>query len=61
MTTVASHNIFFDPGPTENVIGTVNFDSDVLAILTSTTRLADTDFLTTPTQRRARRATMCEC
>ncbi len=44
-TTVASHYIFFDPGPTQHVIGTVNFDSDVLAIITSTTHLAASDFL----------------
>jgi hypothetical protein len=44
-TTVASHYIFFDPGPSENIIGTVNFDAPVLAILTSTTNLADSDFL----------------
>ena len=44
-TAVASHYIFFDPGPTERVIGTVNFDSDVLAIITSTTNLANSDFL----------------
>src|SRR3954452_13786392 len=28
-TTVASHYIFFDPGPTLHMIGTVNFDSTV--------------------------------
>ncbi len=44
-TTVASHYIFFDPGPTQHVIGTVNFDSDVLAVITSTTHLAASDFL----------------
>ena len=44
-TTVASHYIFFDPGPTENVVGTVNFDSDVLGIMTSTGTLAASDFL----------------
>jgi hypothetical protein len=44
-TTVASHYIFFDPGPTERVIGTVNFDSDVLAIITSTANLSASDFL----------------
>lgn len=44
-TTVASHYIFFDPGPSQHVIGTVNFDSDVLAIITSTTHLAASDFL----------------
>jgi len=44
-TTVASHYIFFDPGPAQEVIGTVNFDSDVLAIITSTSNLAASDFL----------------
>jgi len=44
-TTLASHYIFFDPGPGLEVIGTVDFDSDVLAIVTSTTTLADSDFL----------------
>jgi hypothetical protein len=44
-TTVASHYIFFDPGPSQHAIGTVNFDSDVLAIITSTTNLAASDFL----------------
>jgi PEP-CTERM motif len=44
-TTVASHYVFFDPGPTQNIVGTVNFDSDVLAIITSTARLAASDFL----------------
>jgi len=44
-TVVASHYIFFDPGPAEQVIGTVNFDSDVLAIITSTGNLAASDFL----------------
>ncbi len=43
--TVASHYIFFDPGPTEQVIGTVNFDSDVLGIITTTDDLAASDFL----------------
>ncbi len=43
--TVASHYIFFDPGPTEHVIGTVNFDSDVIAIITGTANLAASDFL----------------
>ena len=42
---VASHYIFFDPGPGERMIGTVDFDSDVLAILTSTRNLASADFL----------------
>lgn len=44
-TIVASHYIFFDPGPTLEVIGTVNFDAAVLGILTNTTDLAATDFL----------------
>jgi len=44
-TVVASHYIFFDPGPTQHVIGTVNFDSQVIGILTSTGTLAATDFL----------------
>jgi hypothetical protein len=44
-TIVASHYIFFDPGPTQHVIGTVDFDSDVLAIITSTGTLAASDFL----------------
>ena len=44
-TTVASHYIFFDPGPNQSIIGTVDFDSTVLAIMTSTTTLAASDFL----------------
>jgi hypothetical protein len=44
-TTVASHYIFFDPGPSQHIIGTVNFDSDVLGITTSTATLAASDFL----------------
>jgi PEP-CTERM motif-containing protein len=43
--TVASHYIFFDPGPSQHMIGTVDFDSDVLAIVTSTNSLAASDFL----------------
>jgi len=44
-TTVASHYVFFDPGPAQSMIGTVNFDSDVLAIITSTGLLLASDFL----------------
>ena len=44
-TTVASHYVFFDPDPNRTLIGTVDFDSTVLAILTSTTTLAASDFL----------------
>jgi hypothetical protein len=44
-TTVASHYVFFDPGPTQTMVGRVTFDAPVLAILTSTDRLAASDFL----------------
>lgn len=44
-TTVASHYIFFDPGPAQSIDGTVDFDSDVLAIVTSTSLLFASDFL----------------
>jgi len=44
-TTVASHYVFFDPGPAQSMIGIVNFDSDVLAIITSTGNLLASDFL----------------
>ena len=44
-TTVASHYVFFDPGPTTSIDGTVDFDSEVLAIMTSTGKLAASDFL----------------
>src|SRR5262245_34047009 len=44
-TIVASHYVFFDPGPTQTMIGTVNFDSDILGIMTSTGNLAASDFL----------------
>jgi hypothetical protein len=43
--TVASHYVFFGPGPTQNIIGTVNFDSDIVAIITSTGNLSACDFL----------------
>jgi hypothetical protein len=43
--TVASHYVFFDPGPVLSIRGTVDFDSDVLAIITSTGNLAASDFL----------------
>jgi PEP-CTERM motif len=43
--TVASHYVFFDPGPSQHMIGTVNFDADVLAIFTSTATLSASDFL----------------
>lgn len=44
-TVVASHYVFFDPAPTLHMIGTVDFDSDVLGIITSTASLAASDFL----------------
>jgi hypothetical protein len=44
-TTVASHYVFFDPAPTQHMIGTVTFDAPVLAIITSTHNLAASDFL----------------
>jgi hypothetical protein len=42
---VASHYVFFDPGPSQHLIGTVDFDADVLGIITGTTDLAASDFL----------------
>ena len=44
-TTVASHYVFFDPGPVQTMIGTVDFDADILAIITSTDLLLASDFL----------------
>jgi hypothetical protein len=44
-TVVASHYVFFDPGPAEDILGTVDFDSRVVAIITSTGNLAASDFL----------------
>lgn len=44
-TTVASHYIFFDPGPSQHMVGTVDFDSDILGIITTTTDLSASDFL----------------
>src|SRR5436190_295903 len=43
-TIVASHYIFFDP-VNGHVVGTVNFDSDILGILTTTPHLAASDYL----------------
>jgi hypothetical protein len=43
--TIASHYVFFDPGPTLHVIGTVDFDADILGIITTTNDLAASDFL----------------
>jgi hypothetical protein len=44
-TVVASHYVFFDPGPSQQILGTVDFDSRVVAIITSTDNLAASDFL----------------
>jgi hypothetical protein len=44
-TEVASHYVFFDPAPSTRLIGYVEFDAPVLAILTSTGNLAASDFL----------------
>jgi hypothetical protein len=44
-TVISSYYVFFDPGPTEEVIGTVDFDSTVLGIITGTSELAGSDFL----------------
>src|SRR5450432_235292 len=44
-TLVSSHYVFFDPGPSQHLIGTVDFDADVLGIITGTTDLAASDFL----------------
>lgn len=43
-TLVASHYIFFDP-QSNDITGLVNFDAEVLAIITSTGLLAASDFL----------------
>jgi len=42
---VASHYVFFDPGPGTEIFGVVDFDSRVLAIITGTDTLAASDFL----------------
>lgn len=44
-TEVASHYVFFDPGPTQSIIGTVDFDADILAIITARGTLSASDFL----------------
>ena len=42
---VASHYIFFDPAPSTTITGSVDFDSDVIGIITSTGLLSASDFL----------------
>jgi hypothetical protein len=42
---VASHYLFFDPGPSTNLLATAKFDADILAIMWSRNTLDDSDFL----------------
>jgi hypothetical protein len=44
-TTVASHYIFFDPRATTSQIGSVTFDADILAVISSTGNLLASDYL----------------
>lgn len=44
-TVVASHYVFFDPGPSTSQTGYVDFDADILAVVTSTSNLAASDYL----------------
>ena len=44
-TTVASHYVFFDPGPGTSIEGWVEFDSDIIAVIVSTGNLAASDYL----------------
>ena len=44
-TTVDSHYVFLDPGRYASIVGTVDFDSDILAIITHTGHLLASDFL----------------
>lgn len=44
-TTVASHYIFFDPGPSTTIEGYVDFDAEILGIMIDTNTLAATDYL----------------
>jgi hypothetical protein len=47
-TAISSHYVFFDPATNEDIAGGVAFDTNVLAIITSTTNLANSDFLAAP-------------
>jgi hypothetical protein len=40
--------VFFDPATNESIAGIVVFDTNVLAVIASTTNLANSDFLATP-------------
>ena len=44
-TVVASHYVFFDPKGVTSQKGTVSFDSNILAVISSTGKLAASDFL----------------
>jgi hypothetical protein len=43
--TVASHYVFFDPTTTGHMIGTVDFDADIVALIYVTANLTASDFL----------------
>jgi hypothetical protein len=47
-TAISSHYVFFDPPTNSDIAGGVAFDTNVLAIITSTTNLASSDFLALP-------------
>ena len=42
---VASHYVFFDPGPTQRLVGWVDFDAPILGVATSRARLDASDGL----------------
>jgi len=44
-TTVASHYVYFDPDPSQDIQGCVNFDSPIVATIFLTNQLASSDFL----------------
>ena len=44
-TTVASHYVYYDPGPTNTIQGCVNFDSNVVGVIFLTNTLFASDFL----------------
>jgi hypothetical protein len=43
--TVASHYVFFDPGPVTSIEGYVDFDADIFGVATSRGTLSASDFL----------------
>ncbi|MDA0280369.1 MAG: hypothetical protein O3C29_08035 [Proteobacteria bacterium] len=44
-TTVASHYVFFDPGPSQSIQAFVQFDAVILGVITATGTLAASDYL----------------